>query len=117
MPRRDDATSRLTAAAPVFAALGDPQRMALVSRLCQKGPLSVSHLTEATTITRQAVTKHLRVLEAAGLARSEKSGRETVWALDRRPISKAQRSLDLISRQWDEAIERLRAFVEDGRGG
>ena len=105
--------SRLAASAPVFAALGDPHRMVLVSRLCQEGPLSVTHLTAGTTITRQAVTKHLRVLEAAGLARSERSGRETVWALDRRPLAKARDHLALIERQWDEAIVRLRAFVED----
>lgn len=105
--------SRLAASAPVFAALGDPQRMMLVSRLCRKGPLSITHLTEGTSITRQAVTKHLRVLEAAGLARSEKSGRETVWALEQRPLAKARDHLDIIARQWDEAIERLRAFVED----
>lgn len=105
--------SRLASSAPVFAALGDPQRMVLVSRLCQKGPLSVTHLTEGTTITRQAVTKHLRVLEAAGLAHSEKSGRETVWTLDGRPLAKARAHLELISRQWDQAIERLRAFVEE----
>ena len=66
-----------------------------------------------TTITRQAVTKHLRVLAAAGLARCEKSGRETVWALDRRPLVKARDQLDRIARQWDDAIERLRAYVED----
>lgn len=105
--------SRLAASAPVFAALGDPQRMMLVSRLCRKGPLSITHLTEGASITRQAVTKHLRVLEAAGLARSEKSGRETVWALEQRPLAKARDHLDIIARQWDEAIERLRAFVED----
>jgi DNA-binding transcriptional ArsR family regulator len=88
--------------------------MVLVSRLCQKGPLSVTHLTEGTSITRQAVTKHLRVLEAAGLTRSAKAGRETVWTLDQRPLAKARDHLDLIARQWDEAIERLRTFVEDG---
>jgi DNA-binding transcriptional ArsR family regulator len=104
--------SRLAASAPVFAALGDPQRMLLVSRLCQKGPLSVTCLTAGTTITRQAVAKHLRVLEAAGLAHAERSGRETVWSLDRRPLTKARANLDLIARQWDDAIERLRAFVE-----
>lgn len=108
--------ARLETSAPVFAALGDPHRMVLVSRLSRRGPLSITHLTEGTTITRQAVTKHLRVLEAAGLARSEKSGRETVWALDQRPLAKAREHLDLISRQWDDALERLRAFVEDDDG-
>lgn len=106
--------SRAAASTPVFAALGDPQRMVLVSRLCENGPLSITRLTEGTTITRQAVTKHLRVLEAAGLARSEKAGRETLWELDRCPLARAREHLDLIERQWDEAIERLRAFVEEG---
>ena len=107
------AVSRLASSAPVFAALGDPQRMILVARLSREGPLSVTHLTEATTITRQAVTKHLRVLEAAGLARSARSGRQTLWALNRRPLAKARDHLDLIACQWDEAIERLRVFVEE----
>ncbi|MGE0321753.1 MAG: ArsR/SmtB family transcription factor [Polyangiaceae bacterium] len=105
--------SRLTASAPVFAALGDPHRIMLVTRLCKNGPLSVTALTKGTAITRQGVTKHLRVLEAAGLARSEKSGRETVWALEERPLAKARDHLDLIARQWDAALDRLRAFVED----
>ncbi len=105
--------SRLAASALVFAALGDPQRMVLVSRLCRKGPLSVTRLTEGTSVTRQAVSKHLRVLEAAGLAHCEKSGRERVWALNRRPLTKAREHLDLIAGQWDDAIERLRGFVED----
>lgn len=108
--------SRLAASAPVFAALGDPQRMALVARLCREGPRSVTHLTEGAGITRQAVTKHLRVLEAAGLARCERQGRETLWELDRRPLTKARDHLELIARQWDEALERLRAFVEEDDG-
>lgn len=86
--------------------------MALVSRLCRQGPLSVGQLTQGTTITRQAVTKHLRVLQGAGLALPEKLGRETVWALNGRPLAQARDQLDAIARQWDQAIERLRAFVE-----
>lgn len=104
---------RSTASALVFAALGDPQRLVLVSRLSQKGPLSLTHLAQGSDITRQAVTKHLRVLEAAGLARSERLGRETRWQLDRRPLGTARAHLDLIARQWDEAIERLKCFVEE----
>jgi len=105
--------ARSAASAPVFAALGDPQRMVLVSRLSQKGPLSLTDLAEGSAITRQAVTKHLRVLEAAGLARCERQGRETRWELDRRPLATARDHLDMIARQWDEAIDRLRRFVED----
>lgn len=105
---------RSAASAPVFAALGDPTRMVLVSRLSRKGPLSLTDLTEGSAITRQAVTKHLRVLEAAGLARCERSGRETKWQLDRRPLETARDHLELIARQWDHALERLKRFVEEG---
>lgn len=104
---------RSTASALVFAALGDPQRLVLVSRLSQKGPLSLRDLTHGSDITRQAVTKHLRVLEAAGLARCERLGRETKWQLDRRPLATARDHLALIERQWDAAIDRLKRFVED----
>lgn len=110
---RREAASRAAAVAPVFAALGDPQRMLLVSRLGAKGPLSVARLTEGTSITRQAVSKHLRVLEAVGLASAEKAGRETLWTLDGRPLVKARQQLDAIAQQWDQAIDRLRAFVEE----
>lgn len=110
MPRESAA---MAASAPVFAALGDEQRLRLVARLCHDGPLSIARLTEGTTVSRQAVTKHLQVLEAAGLARGERSGRETVWTLEPRPLKKAREHLEAISRQWDDAIERLRAFVED----
>lgn len=103
----------LAAAAPVFAALGDEQRLRLVARLCDEGPQSIARLTEGGDVTRQAVSKHLRVLEAAGLARVERSGRETVWALETRRLQKAREHLEAISRQWDDALERLRAFVED----
>jgi DNA-binding transcriptional ArsR family regulator len=111
MPRESTA---LAASAPVFAALGDEQRLRLVTRLCHDGPLSISRLTEGTKVSRQAVTKHLHVLEAAGLARGERSGRETVWTLQLKPLHKATDHLAAISRQWDDAIERLRAFVEEG---
>ncbi|MBX3210642.1 MAG: winged helix-turn-helix transcriptional regulator [Labilithrix sp.] len=110
---RRDRLAALAASALVFAALGDEQRLRLVSRLCHDGPLSIARLTEGTKVTRQAVTKHLRVLEAAGLARGERSGRETVWTLDPRSLDAAREHLAQISQQWDLAIERLRAFVED----
>lgn len=111
MPR--DSSAALAISAPVFAALGDAQRLRLVARLCHEGPQSIARLTEGGAVTRQAVTKHLRVLEAAGLARASRAGRETVWALEPRPLRKAREHLATISAQWDDAIERLRAFVEE----
>ncbi|HET6605761.1 MAG TPA: metalloregulator ArsR/SmtB family transcription factor [Rhodopila sp.] len=68
-------------AAPIFAALGDPTRLGIVSRLSESGPLSTMHLTAATVMSRQAVTKHLQALEQAGIVQSRRAGRDRVWGL------------------------------------
>lgn len=99
--------------APLFAALGDKTRLWLVSRLCDGGPTSITSLTAGSRVTRQAVTKHLRVLEGAGLVRSRRRGRESIWQLEQRRLSEARRYLDLISLQWDDALSRLQTFVEE----
>lgn len=108
-PRRRAA---LSGPAPVFAALGDPTRLRIVSRLCDGGPLSIARLTEGASVSRQAITKHLRALERAGLVRSGQAGRERLWTLRTERLAEARRYLDQISQQWDDAIERLRALVE-----
>lgn len=105
---------RAKSAAPVFAALGDETRLKIVTRLGAEGPLSIVKLTERTSITRQAVAKHLRVLEGAGIVQGAREGRESVWQLERKRLEEAREHLDTISRQWDDTLERLRAFVEDG---
>ena len=99
--------------APVFAALGDETRLRLVARLCDRGPQSIAKLTAGSDVTRQAVAKHLRVMARAGLVRGARHGRESVWRLEPRCLEDARRHLELISRGWDEALERLRRFVED----
>lgn len=99
--------------APIFAALGDETRLRLVTRLGVDGPLSITHLTVGTQITRQAVTRHLHVLEEAGLARVTRRGREQLWTLEPEPLEDARRTLDNLSAQWDAALSRLKAFVED----
>jgi len=101
------------ASAVLFAALGDQQRLWLVSRLCQGGPRSITQLASGARISRQAVTKHLRVMEHAGLVRSSRRGRERIWQLERRRLEEASRYLNQISAQWDAALERLRVFVEE----
>jgi DNA-binding transcriptional ArsR family regulator len=106
------AADRIVEAAPVFAALGDATRLRIVARLCAAGPQSIVRLTEAASVTRQAVTKHLHTLAEAGLVRSTRDGRERIWEIDPRRLATAGHYLDQISRQWDDAIERLRAFVE-----
>jgi len=107
------AATALAGAAPVFAALGDQTRLRLVARLGAEGPLSITRLTAGTDLTRQAVTKHLRVLAGAGLARSVPHGRERRWRLRPGPLGEVRRSLDLISLRWDESLDRLRAAVEE----
>jgi DNA-binding transcriptional ArsR family regulator len=99
----------------LFAALGDKTRLRLVSRLCDAGPLSITKLTAGSNVTRQAITKHLRVMEDAGLVRSTRHGRESIWQLERRRLEDAGHYLHLISKQWDDALGRLRELVEDSQ--
>jgi DNA-binding transcriptional ArsR family regulator len=98
--------------APVFAALGAQTRLRLVARLGREGPLSISRLSDGAGVTRQAVTKHLRVLADAGLARGLRQGREQLWQLEAAALDEARRSLERISQRWDEALGRLKAAVE-----
>lgn len=96
----------------MFAALGDETRLGLVTRLGNRGPLSITQLSSGFPITRQAITKHLRVMEGAGLVRSTQQGREIVWELEQRRLAEARRHLETISAQWDETLGRLKGFVE-----
>jgi DNA-binding transcriptional ArsR family regulator len=112
MTRSRASAAKLSGAAPVFAALGDRTRLRIVARLCEGGPLSIARLTEGATVSRQAVTKHLRALAEAGLVRSERAGRERIWELRPGRLAEVRRYLDRISAQWDEALGRLRKFVE-----
>ncbi|MBY0323817.1 MAG: helix-turn-helix domain-containing protein [Reyranella sp.] len=107
------AAAALRTRASVFAALGDETRLGLLAKLTNGEPLSIARLTEGTRLTRQAVTKHLRVLEEVGVVFSVKAGRESRFALDPRPIVSAQEYLEHVSRQWDTALTRLKALVED----
>lgn len=112
MRRSSKARAEPKGSAPLFAALGDEARLRIVSRLCHDGPMSITRLTVGSRVTRQAITKHLRVMGEAGLVRSARYGRERVWQLERRRLEDARRYLALISKQWDEALGRLKAAVE-----
>lgn len=103
----------LQQAAPVFAALGDPTRLRLVAALCAGSALSIAQLTAGTAVTRQAVTRHLETLAAAGLVRDVRQGRERLWEFEPARIDEARRSLDAIAQQWDAALQRLKSLVED----
>ncbi|WP_224372134.1 ArsR/SmtB family transcription factor [Hyalangium versicolor] len=113
MPRNVGvSTPELRASAPIFAALGDETRLRLVARLCADGPMSIARLSDGADVTRQAITKHLHVLAEAGLVRSERQGRESIWELEPQRLDEARRCLDRISQQWDAALGRLKALVE-----
>jgi DNA-binding transcriptional ArsR family regulator len=100
------------ASAPIFAALGDETRLAVVRRLCLRGPASVTTLSEGAGVTRQAIAKHLNVLAGAGLVHGTREGRESIWELRPGRLEDARRALDAIGREWDAALERLRRHVE-----
>jgi DNA-binding transcriptional ArsR family regulator len=110
MPRSSVAT-QVRAGAPVFAALGDPIRLRILLKLAG-GPLSITEITADEEVTRQAITKHLGVLAGAGLVDDERRGRERMYRLLPEPLDDARRCLDLVSAQWDRALARLKAFVE-----
>jgi DNA-binding transcriptional ArsR family regulator len=114
-PRSEPAPAKAGAdLASIFFALGDETRLRLVAVLCAGGAFSIAQLTTTTAISRQAVTKHLQVMAQARLVRDVKVGRERLWQLDPAQIEDARRSLELIGRQWDQALGRLKASLEGG---
>jgi DNA-binding transcriptional ArsR family regulator len=102
----------LAKAGPVFFALGDETRLAIVARLSAGGPQSIVRLTSGSDVTRQAIAKHLGVLARAGLVRGSRRGRERIWELDSAALGDAARYLEGVSKRWDTALDRLRKFVE-----
>lgn len=108
--------ARAREAAPLFSALGDATRLTLLASLCAHGPMTVTRLAAAFRVTRQALTKHLDVLEGAGFVESARRGRERLWRLAPGRLADVQGVLADLSRQWDDALGRLQAFVEPGDG-
>jgi DNA-binding transcriptional ArsR family regulator len=106
------ATKRLRPA-PVFAALGDETRLSLLVRLCNGQPCSISQLTVGSRMTRQAITKHLRVLETVGIVHGIRTGRENLFEFDPKPIEEIRDYLNFVSEKWDEALVRLKSFIEE----
>lgn len=101
-------------AAPLFAALGDGTRLRLVARLASRGPASVTELSREASVSRQAVGKHLDVLARARLVRDRRVGRERIFELEPARLESARLYLEWISAEWDEALQSLRRFVEEG---
>ena len=98
--------------AALFAALGEPTRLRLVDALSDGSAQSIAALANGLPISRQALTKHLKVLEAAGVTRSRREGRETVYRIDPGGLIAAEQWIAFVSAQWDSLIDRLKAHVE-----
>jgi DNA-binding transcriptional ArsR family regulator len=111
--RRSRIAVMLQLRAPVFAALGDETRLSLVAKLCSGQPYSISQLAQGSKLTRQAITKHLRVLERAGIVHSARRGRESRFKFDPEPIVGIKEYLDFVSQQWDQALSSLKTLVEN----
>ncbi|MCT7659178.1 ArsR/SmtB family transcription factor [Mycobacterium deserti] len=105
--------SAVAGKAPLFDALGDPNRLRIVTRLCEGGPCSTTDVSAVVPVSRQAATKHLLLLETVGLVSSQRHGRERIWRLRPEPLAEASDYLTALSQRWDRAIDRLRAYVED----
>jgi DNA-binding transcriptional ArsR family regulator len=111
--RHNSIGARRRLRAPVFAALGDETRLSLVGKLSGGETYSISQLTHGSRLTRQAITKHLRVLEGAGIVRSIRKGREKRFEFNPEAIEGMREYLDFVSEQWDQALSRLKSFVEN----
>ena len=106
------AAAAIRTRAAVFAALGDETRLSVLTKLAKGERQSIARLTEGTQLTRQAISKHLRVLEGAGIVTSIRKGRESHYALEPKPLADVRDYLAQVSEQWDQALARLKALVE-----
>jgi DNA-binding transcriptional ArsR family regulator len=106
--------SSTRAKAAVFAALGDETRLSLLAKLCSGQQYSIAELTAGTRLTRQAVTKHLRVLERVRIVNGTREGRESLFTFNPQPVIEMKEYLETVSKQWDLALVRLKIFVESG---
>jgi len=111
--QRSSLAARGRTHAPAFAALGTETRLALVAKLSGGRPCSISQLTKRSKLSRQAITKHLRVLESVGVVHSVHAGRQSLFEFVRTPIEEMREYLDFVSEQWDQALVRLKSFIED----
>src|SRR3989442_6348107 len=113
MSRRRSTALKDREAVPVFAALADPTRLGLLRRLSADGPLSITRLSAGTGVTRQAITRHLQALEAAGLVRDLRRGPPAGFLLRLVTIAGGERHPRYNSAQRDAAVRRPRSLPEN----
>lgn len=106
-------TAALLRSAPLFAALGDETRLVILAQLAAGGPASIATLTTGTQVTRQAVSKHLRILADAGLVRVARDGRQTRCSLRPKPLGEAHELLERLATQWAAACAQRKSVATE----
>jgi len=101
----------------VFAAVGDRTRRGILERLRREGALSVSALAERLPMSRQAVTKHLDILEDVGLIQKHMRGRERLHVLCASPLCEINDWLSAYEAEWDDRLARLGSHLGEGDHG
>ena len=102
---------------PLFAALADPTRRALLENLAANSPKTATRLAQEFPITRQGILKHLDILEAAGLVAVRQQGREKRYELTPEPLEAVEAWVETIGEVWERRLGRLKRLVEGGGGG
>jgi DNA-binding transcriptional ArsR family regulator len=111
--KRPSPRANLKRRATIFSALGDVTRLGLVATLCSGPPQSISELAHRSSLTRQGLTRHLHTLERAGLLHRTRVGRESIFEFRPQPLQELESYLKGVSEEWNGALARLKAFVED----
>src|SRR5688572_10019144 len=96
----------------LWAAIADPSRRRVLDLLVQRGEATASSLADQVPFTRQAVSKHLVVLEDAGLIDRRKQGREVLFRVDADRLDQATRVLAEVARQWDRRLDTIKRLAE-----
>ncbi|HSS11757.1 MAG TPA: metalloregulator ArsR/SmtB family transcription factor [Acidimicrobiales bacterium] len=100
----------------LWAAIADPSRRRVLDLLVQRGEASASWLAGRVPFSRQAVSKHLVVLEQAGLVSRHKQGREVLYQVDATRLDQATRAMTEVARQWDRRLNTIKRVAEAAHG-
>ena len=96
----------------LWSAIGDPMRRRILDRLLIDGPATATALSERMPVTRQAVAKHLGVLDRAGLVHGEAAGREVHYRIDDAQFARAVAQLSAVGQAWDARLRRIKRIAE-----
>ncbi|MDX3114746.1 MULTISPECIES: metalloregulator ArsR/SmtB family transcription factor [Streptomyces] len=100
----------------VLVALADPIRREVLAVLARDGAATSTSLAAGLPVTRQAVAKHLAVLDRAGLVRAHRTGREVRYEADLRPLRRATRWMDALAAQWEHRLDAIKDLAEGATG-